>query len=108
MVLCQHHQTVVGTRTIGSARAIQQGDTLGTLMFSLAITDTVLEISNLSVEGTKLDMTTFYLDDGMIAGHVNVMAEVLHILESRCTALGLQLNHGKNELVLPAHIQKPL
>ena len=70
-------------------------------MFSLAIHDAVQELHNLSANGHKLDMTAFYLDDGMIAGDVRVVAEALRILERRCATLGLKLNHGKNELVLP-------
>ena len=42
-----------------------------------------------------LDMTTFYLDDGMIAGDIKVVAEALRVLETRCAALGLKLNHAK-------------
>ena len=46
-------------------------------------------------------MTAFYLDDGRIAGDVKVVAKALELLESRCAAISLTLNHGKSELVLP-------
>ena len=91
---------MIGTRATDSATGVQQGGLIGPLLFSLAIRDTVKELSNFSVDNTRLDMTT-YLDDGMIAGDVKVVAEALRILESLCAALGLKLNRGKNELLLP-------
>ena len=81
---------VFGTRTIDSDTRVQQKDSLGPPLLSLAVHDTVQGLHNLSINGHKFDMTAFYLDDGVIAGDVRVVAEALRTLEQRCATLGLK------------------
>ena len=91
-----------GGYTIGSQSGVQQGDPLGPLLFALIIHPLAEELSRLSVNGKKLDLTFFYLDDGVIAGDLECVAVALSLVETRAAELGLKLNVGKCELVLPA------
>ena len=101
VVLCPDHQAGFWKPNNRLSYGCPTGGSLGPLLFSLAIHSTIQELNNLIEGGAKLDMTAFYLDDGIIAGDVKVVAKALELLESRCTAIGLTLNHGKSELVLP-------
>ena len=61
---------------------------MGPLLFPLAIRSVIKELSQLTTnDGNSLDMTTFYLDDGIMAGDIKVVAEALRFLEFRCPAL---------------------
>lgn len=55
--------------TVLSAGGVQQGDPLGPLLFAAAIQPIVKEL-----QAGPLDMTLFYLDDGIIAGDVPAVA----------------------------------
>jgi len=48
-----------------------------------------------------LDLVVFYLDDGILAGDLRALAAALRTVEEEGARLGLQLNLGKCELVLP-------
>ena len=91
-----------GNSTLGSQSGVQQGDPLGPLLFALVVQPLAEELSSLTVNGKKLDLTFFYLDDGVIAGDLECVAKALQLVEERGAALGLKLKVGKCELVLPA------
>ncbi|CAE8587669.1 unnamed protein product [Polarella glacialis] len=73
---------------------------LGPLIFSATIQPLISELKHLSVNGQKLDLTAFHLDDGLLAGSSEVVAAGLALVHNRCAEFGLSLNIGKCELVL--------
>ena len=83
---------------------MQQGDPLGPLLFSLAIHPLATKLASLgrSRPGRQLDLVVFYLDDGVLCGSVEAVSEALALLHAEAGALGLQLNLGKCELVVPS------
>ncbi|CAE8721897.1 unnamed protein product [Polarella glacialis] len=93
---------VFGSYTISSETGVQQGDPLGPLLFSAAIQPIVEQLRRLEVNGKKLDLSTFYLDDGFLAGDIEVVAAALRLVQSEGAGIGLQLQLGKCQLVLPA------
>ncbi|CAE8636187.1 unnamed protein product [Polarella glacialis] len=90
---------VFGSYTISSETGVQQGDPLGPLLFSAAIQPIVEQLRRLEVNGKKLDLATFYLDDGFLAGDIEVVAAALRLVQSEGAGIGLQLQLGKCQLL---------
>ncbi|XP_029655705.1 uncharacterized protein LOC115229508 [Octopus sinensis] len=82
---------VFGTTILDSANGVQQGDPLGSLLFSLAIHQTTRSCKN--------DLNMWYLDDGVIGGTPEGILETLKSLVFNFGALGLEFNCGKCEIV---------
>lgn len=91
-----------GDYCLDSEAGVQQGDPLGPLLFSLVVQPLAKELQELSHNDKKLDLTFFYLDDGVIAGDLEVVAAALHLVERRGQEMGLKLKVNKCELVLTA------
>jgi len=70
---------------------VQQGDSLGPLLFCL----TVAEILN----GCDCDFVAGYLDDFTLGGTVESLITQVHMLETSAGLLGLSLNHTKCEII---------
>ncbi|CAE8581495.1 unnamed protein product [Polarella glacialis] len=104
----EHYDVLFGTHTLRSAAGIQQGDPLGPLIFSAAIQPLTAELKQLSVNNKKLDLTTFYLDDGFFAGDLEVVAAALALVQNRSAEIGLSLNLGKCELMHTATLTEGL
>jgi hypothetical protein len=96
----EHSDLLFGTHTLQSASGVQQGDPLGPLIFAAAIQPLICELKQLSVNSRKLDLTTFYLDDGFLAGNLEVVAAAFALVQSRSAEIGLSLNLDKCELIL--------
>ena len=92
------------SKILKSAAGVQQGDPLGPLIFSTAIHDMVTRCKSLEVGGRKLDVCAFYLDDGVIAGDMDVVSAVVQHVVANAAAMGLRLNVGKCELILPTAV----
>ena len=86
---------------------MQQGDPPGPLLFSLAIHPLAVELASQGRDGNAgapLDLTFFYLDDGVVCGSPQAVADALATLSHRAGQLGLSLNLGKCELVSAAEV----
>jgi len=83
-----------------SATGVQQGDPLGPLLFATTIQPLVEELKAGTGEAA-LDLTLFYHDDGFLAGDLEALSAALRRVEEAGARLGLQLNLGKCELLLP-------
>ena len=70
---------------------MQQGDTLGSLLFSLSIYHFVYSLQS--------DLNVFYVDDGTLGGTLqDVMDDFHRNTEKASLELGLILNHKKNDV----------
>ncbi|CAE8622584.1 unnamed protein product [Polarella glacialis] len=76
-------------------------DPLGPLLFALAVQPLTSLLRGFAVNGNKLDLDIFFLDDGVLAGDLRVVSAALQLGQSHCAALGLKLNLGERELILP-------
>ena len=91
-----------GDHSLWSAAGVQQGDSLGPLLFAAALHPVVAGLSDLTVDGASLDMNAFFLDDGFLAGELPVVAAALQRLLAEAAGRGLEFNLAKCTLVLPA------
>ena len=80
-----------GEYIIQSEEGVQQGDPLGPLLFCLTIHPIISRLQS--------EFKVFYLDDGTLGGPVEAILQDLQQLELEAAELGLQLNHGKSELI---------
>ena len=90
-----------GTEIIQSERGVQQGDPLGSLLFSLALQPLLIQLS----EGGRehgLELIYSYLDDLILAGKQQAVAEAFHYLKGAALDIGLEFNTNKCEIIPPA------
>ena len=80
-----------GEYIIQSEEGVQQGDPLAPLLFCLTIHPIISRLQS--------EFKVFYLDDGTLGGPVEAILQDLQQLELEAAELGLQLNHGKSELI---------
>jgi len=88
-VLLYNHSDV-----ILSSCGVQQGDPLGPLLFSVALSPVVEEIQALSPH-----LNLWYLDDGVIVGPPDLLQQAWDIIRSRGPGLGLHPNASKCEWI---------
>ncbi|CAE7225374.1 unnamed protein product [Symbiodinium natans] len=75
----QHTRLQFGARTLESCSGVQQGDPLGPL--------------------PTLDIAMHFLDDGVLAGDIAAVSAALTLVQQQASAIGLQLNLRKCEVV---------
>ena len=83
-----------GPATLQSCVGVQQGDPLGPLLFAAAVHRLALDL-----KAGPLDLSMFYLDDGLLAGDIGPVANALHHIQQRAAELGPHLNLQKSEVV---------
>ena len=80
-----------GDQILESSEGVQQGDSLGPLLFCLAIQPLIVKLQS--------EFSVFYLDDGNIGGCVEDVMHDLQLVEEEPGLVGLLLNHRKTELI---------
>lgn len=83
-----------GNTTISCSSGVQQGDPLGPLLFAAALQPVAMAFRN-----GPVDFSVFYLDDGVLAGPVEAVAQALGMLQQASANLGLSLNLEKSEAI---------
>ena len=89
----KHTDLRFGSTVLPSASGVQQGDPLGPLLFAAVVQPLATELR------AGLDLSLFYLDDGVLAGDVAAVRAALQHIQDRAGTLGLRLNLAKGELV---------
>ncbi|XP_065313967.1 uncharacterized protein LOC135923246 [Gordionus sp. m RMFG-2023] len=79
-----------------SVEGIQQGDPLGSILFSLGINDMIKSINS----SCTLSLHAWYIDDGILSGPSSEIAKAVTIIKEMGTAIGLSLNQSKSEFSL--------
>ena len=89
-----------GSSVISSASGVQQGDPLGPLFFSLALS-TLVHAVHADWESAHLtpDFHGWYLDDGIIGGPPEVIRHAVGVIQTKGPKLGLSLNVSKCEII---------
>ena len=83
---------------MGSEQEVQQGDPLGSLLFSLVLHPLVRSIAA-DCECSEVSVHMWYLDDGTLAGPKDAVTHAIHIIQQVCPSLGLWINTAKCELL---------
>ncbi|XP_026384772.1 uncharacterized protein LOC113280347 [Papaver somniferum] len=81
-----------------SSNGIQQGESLGPLLFSLAVHPIAEKIAT----QCNLDLNAWYLDEGTIADDTMEVAKALKIIQTNGPLRGLHLNVAKTEIFWPS------
>ena len=84
-----------GDSVLTSASGVQQGDPLGPLLFATALQPLASDLRG----RVGLDLAVFFLDDGVLAGDLQVVSQAVREVEERAASIGLRLNLAKSEAV---------
>ena len=80
-----------GDGHIMSAEGVQQGDPIDPLLFCLTIQPIIKKL--------KCPLNAWYMDDGTIAGPIDVVSHDYHMLTEEATKVGLKINQQKCEVL---------
>ena len=87
-----------GADIISSERGVQQGDPLGPLFFSLALQPLLFQLNEGRTE-EGLQLVFSYLDDLVLAGEQQAVAEAFHHFKGAALDIGLEFNNSKCEII---------
>jgi hypothetical protein len=93
----RHSFLIFGAVIILSACGVQQGDPLAPVIFSLVLARLW---ERCRTHGPNLDLATWFLDDGTLAGSPEELVACLEALAAEGRAVGCHINHRKCELVV--------
>lgn len=79
-----------GNHTIQSLIGCQQGDPCGPLVFCLAIHSIIKSLNS--------DLNVWYLDDGTLGGHKDIVLDNFKSIIEKCIHIGLEINPAKCEI----------
>ncbi|GJU92464.1 putative reverse transcriptase domain-containing protein [Tanacetum coccineum] len=88
----------IGDIHIWFATGVQQGDSLGPLLFALILHPLLHKIK----DSCKLLLHAWYLDDGTVIGDSEEVARVLDLIKVSGPGLGLELNIKKTKIFWPS------
>ena len=77
---------------------MQQGDPLGPLFFSLALQPLLFQLNEGRTE-EGLQLVFSYLDDLVLAGEQQAVAEAFHHFKGAALDIGLEFNNSKCEII---------
>ena len=77
---------------------MQQGDSLGPLLFCLTIQPFITKL--------RSDFSIFYLDDGSVEGNVDDVLHDLHLIIEEAAKVDLKLNLMKTELITDNRVRR--
>ncbi|GKC55039.1 ankyrin repeat-containing protein ITN1-like protein, partial [Tanacetum coccineum] len=86
-----------GEHTLWSCQGVQQGYSLGPLLFDLVLHPLICKIRDSFI----LSLHAWYLDDGTIVGDTLVVGKVLELIMKEGPGCGLHLNVDKTEVFWP-------
>ncbi|GJY71196.1 putative reverse transcriptase domain-containing protein [Tanacetum coccineum] len=86
-----------GEHSLWSCQGVQQGDPLGSFLFSLVLHPLICKIR----DSFNLCLQAWYLDDGTIVRDTLVVGKVLELITEDGPRCGLHLNVDKTELFWP-------
>ena len=103
MAYGNHTWLYFGEHRIVSQSGVQQGCPLGPLFFSLLMADARSRAHDLMKERHPglglLDFEAWYLDDGTVAGPMEVVIAYIEALEEACASVNLRFNRAKCEVI---------
>jgi hypothetical protein len=99
---------ILGGERLDSRRGVQQGDPLGPALFGMAIHEGVCratQTTRAKYGNQSIELMIFFLDDGVVAGTAEAVADWLGEVTKELAEVGLQLARSKC-VVVPAAGEK--
>ena len=89
-----------GSFEIISEEGVQQGDSLGPLLFCLCLHPIIISL--------QCDLRIGYMDDVTLGGHISEVSMVIELIQRQDSSIGLKLNPSKCEVIAHEPIMLPI